>query len=363
MEFTKDESNFIRKELVAIEKEKTLPPSILDIVYQKKLFKLFVPVSLEGRGMELPEALKIFQEASAIEGNFGWAITIGAGGGMFCPCFHKNIAEDYFTPENAVIAGSGFPAGKAVKTDDGYIVNGEWKFCSGSPYASFFTANCTIETDGKEEEIRSFILNPEQVNILFDWDAFGLVGTSSHSIKVDNQFVPAERTFSLFERKNNYADSVHQFPFLPFSESSFAAIVLGIGKNFLDEVKETAERNKNKWQQGNFDKHAFVLSKWEKEMERWKKAEKHFYETVTSAWHDHKQGATLPQGKLEDFSLACKKSATTALACAHHLSRYMGMEMVMQHSTLNQIWRDLQTAAQHTFLTPYNEEETQAFDV
>ncbi|SES14317.1 hypothetical protein SAMN04487944_12011 [Gracilibacillus ureilyticus] len=142
MEFTNQESQQIKENLAEIETTKALPDSVLDIIYKKKLFKLFVSESLGGRAMDLPTALKIFQEASSIDGNFGWAITIGSGGGMFSPCFREDIAKDSFSPDNAVIAGSGHPGGKAVRTEQGYLVTGEWKFCSGSPYATIFTANC-----------------------------------------------------------------------------------------------------------------------------------------------------------------------------------------------------------------------------
>ncbi|MFC4402360.1 acyl-CoA dehydrogenase [Gracilibacillus xinjiangensis] len=361
MEFTDKESRQIKEELTEIEQTRILPPSILDIIYQKKLFK-FISQSLGGRAMDLPNALRIFQETSSIDGNLGWAVTIGAGGGMFSPCFKEDVAKDSFSPENAVIAGSGFPGGKAVKMENGYHVNGEWKFCSGSPYATIFTANCIVENEGNSR-ILSFILNPDQVEIMNDWNAFGLVGTSSHSIKVSNQFVPAERTFSIGEKMNNFEEVVHQFPFVPFSEASFASVVLGIGKNFLDHVKMYIEKNKHRWGQGDFDKYQLVTRKWKTEMERWNNAERHFHRMIDHVWQDHLKGKPLAAETLEDFSLVCKKAASTVLTCAQNLFRYMGMEMIMQHTELNRIWRDLHTAAQHAFLIPYQENETIAYEI
>lgn len=33
---------------------------------------------------------------SAIDGNFGWLVTIGTGGNMFAPTFKQEIAEEIF---------------------------------------------------------------------------------------------------------------------------------------------------------------------------------------------------------------------------------------------------------------------------
>ncbi|KAB8136823.1 acyl-CoA dehydrogenase [Gracilibacillus oryzae] len=360
MEFTSKEVQQLEQQLIDIENKKVLPSSVLAVIYQKKLFKLFVSESLGGRGMDLPGALKIFQEASTIDGNLGWAVTIGSGGGMFSANFSEQLAKDLFSQENAVIAGSGFPGGKAVKTDGGYLVNGEWKFCSGSPYATIFTANCLIE---EEATVLSFILKPEEVEVMYDWNSFGLVATSSHSIRISNQFIPSERTFSITEMNNNFTEDIHQFPFVPFSEASFASVVLGIGKNFLNEVKVNTKKNKLNWAKGHFDKYQFVISKWEKEMERWKIAETTFYKQIDQVWNLYQEGSPLSEDQLAEFSLVCKKAASTSLTCAQNLFRYMGMEIVMQPSKLNRIWRDLHTASQHAFLIPYRENESDAYEI
>ncbi|MBP1949800.1 acyl-CoA dehydrogenase family protein [Virgibacillus litoralis] len=356
MNFTNNQVQFIREQTVHVERTKAIPDTLLDFIYEKRLFKLLVSESLGGRLLELPNALRIFQDASYAEGNFGWLVTIGSGGGMFSPNFEVNQAKNYFTPNNAVIAGSGFPAGKAEKADEGYIVNGEWKYSSGSEFATLFTANCVVE-DGEATKVVSFILNTDQVHVKEDWDAFGLKGTSSHTIQVVDQFVPAKRTFSIFEIQNDFAGSVHQFPFVPFSEASFASIVFGIGRHYLEEAEQIAIKNKDNWQQGEFDRYRFVTDKLKIEQQRWEAAETYFYELVEKTWHAHKNGQDVDDETWEEFSLACKQGATTVITCAQNLFRYMGMECVMEHSELNRIWRDLQTAAQHAFLIPYKENE------
>ena len=92
-----------------------LPQDVLDYIYEQRLFKLFTPRELGGMDLNLVDGVKIFQQMSALDGNFGWLITIGTGGNAFIPTFSKEICEKIYSPKEAVIAGSGYPTGIAVK--------------------------------------------------------------------------------------------------------------------------------------------------------------------------------------------------------------------------------------------------------
>src|SRR5699024_2322546 len=94
----------IRNEHHNFEKTKQISNNILKLIYDQKLFKLFVSKDLGGEMLELPDAVKIFQEASRIDGNFGWIVTIGSWGGMFAPNMTKeNIAVALNTDQLKII--------------------------------------------------------------------------------------------------------------------------------------------------------------------------------------------------------------------------------------------------------------------
>ena len=267
MNFTPEQIQFIRKESKNCEQSKQITDAMLTFMTEQQLFKLFVPEELGGKMLDLPSAVRVFQEAAAIDGNFGWLVTVGSGGGMFTENMTEDAARSYYSPENAVIAGSGFPAGTAQPTDGGYMINGKWFYCSGSQYATLFTASCRVESEASgQNQILAFVLEPDQVNVIEDWDAFGLKGTSSHTIEVVNQFVPTYRSFSIFKQQNDLVGPIHTFPFVPFSEASFAAVALGIGAHFLEEVGHLLEKNKQNWQAGPIDRYAALKQNWKLKM-------------------------------------------------------------------------------------------------
>lgn len=334
----------IKNQAISIDKRERIPEDLLAWMYEEKMFKLFVPNELGGKMMDLPQALRVFEEVSKIEGNLGWLTAIGSGGGMFVPLIHTEIAEALFKSERAVLAGSGYPQGTSKKVEGGYRVSGEWKYCSGSEFASFFTAN-SVKENG---EVTSCIFMPEQVETVCDWNAFGLRGTGSHTIKVRDAFVPEEHTFQLEEIKNDYASYVHTFPFLPFSQATFTSVCLGIAAAFFQEAIRIARRRLENGHTSFKD----VLKAVE-EKESWLlKTKASFYDEIEELWNCHKKGQLLSEEQEASFSETCKRSVDDAILGANLFIRHLGMEAVMENSVINKIWRDLYTAGQHTFVTP-----------
>lgn len=344
MNFSEKIVNKIRSYASEMDQTGSIPPELIEWMFEEKLFKLFVPEELGGRMLDLPAALQVFEEVSEIEGNLGWLTAIGSGGGMFVPYIQNQYAEPLFSDKKAVIAGSGYPQGSAEKVDGGFMVTGEWKYCSGAEFASFFTAN-SIKDDG---DVTSFIFLPDQVEIIHDWKAFGLRSTGSHTIRVQSAFVPEDRTFNLMCKVNDYVSHVHTFPFIPFSQATFTAVCLGIASHFLTEAGEIAVR-RLKGGAAMFENVLAIVK--EKEEEHTKDIE-HFYAKLEALWTDHVEGKSLTVEQEENFSMTCKEIVDETINRAGMLIRRLGMEAIMADSEINKIWRDLFTAGQHTFVSP-----------
>ncbi|WP_204553095.1 acyl-CoA dehydrogenase [Bacillus ectoiniformans] len=340
-----DVTAFIREASAWIEVSGSLPDEILDYIYKTKLFKLFVPKSLNGLEMSLPDGLYECQKASSMDGSFGWLVTIGSGGGMFVPYFHSQTADELFSPSEAVIAGSGSPSGVAEPIAGGFLVSGEWKYCSGANHATMVTANCLIK--GKTDDMLAMIFLPEEVEIKEDWQAFGLKGTGSHTVMVKDIFVPTERTFSIFKRENAFGYEVHSFPFQQFSEASFTAVCLGIGEHFLEEA-ETIYKEKR----AKNPTVTLISDPLKKAMENHHLLEGQFYLMVKQMWEKHTSGSALSEDDLAKMTGTCLHTVQAVIDSANQLLRHLGMEAIMETSTINRIWRDLLTCGQHEFLKP-----------
>lgn len=344
LSFTEEWIQRIRNQALEMDQTGQIPEEILNWMYENKLFKLFVPEELGGKPLDLPEALRIFQATSRIEGNIGWLTTIGSGGGAFVPYLEKKWSEQLYSPENAVLAGSGHPNGLARKVDGGYILNGEWRYCSGSAFVTFFTVTSILE-NGK---LLSFALLKEQVEVVEDWAAFGLRGTSSHTIRVKDAFVPEDRMFHLMEIKNDYQLPVHTFPFIPFSQASFTAVVLGIAEHFWEEANRISERRLENARE-RFEK---VLLRIQEEKDVHQEIVNNFYIKIEHLWNKHIQNEEITDKDIEAFGSFCREAVGQCINQCHGIIRLLGMEAIMGNSPINKIWRDLLTAGQHSFIIP-----------
>ncbi len=331
-----------------------LSSDVLEIIYGKRLFKLFVPAELEGRMTDLPEALRIFEEASWIDGSFGWLITIGSGGGFFADFFDPEVLPHVFGAPDAVIAGSAFPGGVATPVEGGFRVSGEWKYCSGALHATLFTANARISREDEEGRLLAFAFRPDQVTVIRDWNTMGLRATGSHSIKVMDTFVPTEMTFDLTQPHDTYSHPLYRYPFVPFAESSFASVVLGIGKHFLDEAERLIKRRQaNSVPPGASEQPTeCALAALQYTREAIEQTRTDFYQRVELSWEQCVQDGDVSESAQEAVGRLSRATAAIVTERVDTLIPYLGMEAVKADSPINQVWRDLRTARQHAFLSP-----------
>ncbi len=336
-----------------MEKAGKFPEFILDLIYKKKLFKLFIPKESNGLMMPLPDALRVFDEASRIDGNIGWAITIGSGGGYFYAYMQNSTAHKVFNEKMALIAGSGHPSAIAEEVKGGYKVTGQWKYASGAPYATAFTANAMIKSKKKDApKMLAFTFLPKQVSIIKDWNAFGMKATESFSFKVNKAFVPYDMTFDLGAKKLNYEHLFYHYPFLQFAETSFAAVAIGLGRHFMEEAKSILDRNQDSWSKTVPPRYSFIKKKLDAREKLLKTSIDAFYKLVDKSWAQLIKNHKLETKLQTEVSKTSRQTSRVVLACADEIFQYIGMEAVMENSTINRIYRDLHTACQHVLLIP-----------
>ena len=333
---TKEIKARIRELSLAAERNGRPADEILELIYQLGLFKLFVPNAMNGSMTALPEAVRMFEEASYIDGSFGWLVTIGSGGGYFSSIFDKEVSRRLFTQRNAVVAGSGHVGGSARKIDGGYSVSGSWKFCSGAEYATIFTANC-MSQDGT---VRSFIFTPDQVTVHKDWDAYGLRATGSHTISVSDTIVADDMTFDISSGDRHYIDPIFDYPFLPFAQASFAAVNVGICRHFLEEARLVL---------GSSHTPDNIIARQEEKLTE--EANK-FHVAVERSWELSLHNDNSQEAAYIHVGQLARKVTATALGCAQSIYPHLGLTAAIQSTSLNRCWRDLHTSSQHILIRP-----------
>jgi hypothetical protein len=106
------------------------------------------------------------------------------------------------------LPGSGAVGGTAEITENGYRINGSWKYASGAHQATHITANCAIKSKGApvlnddgEQLVLPFILDKKDVNVLPAWKYIGMVATGSDAFEVKDLEVPRTGSLKLIHRQ------------------------------------------------------------------------------------------------------------------------------------------------------------------
>lgn len=208
----------------------------IDEIVTRRWFKVFLPTELGGLQCTLPEGLDLFIESATIHGGLGWVVNLGSGASYFAGSFEESGAREIFSPERAVVAGSG-RVGVARQVEGGHLISGEWDKCSGAAHATAFTVNAQSNTD----PACSFTLLPHQVAIRQESHLFGLHPTSSWTICTHEAFVPNSLRFRIGVLQGKFNYPLHQIPFELFARFCMGASFIGMGHCLTQQAaKEVA---------------------------------------------------------------------------------------------------------------------------
>lgn len=213
-----------------------LSGAVVAALRQARLFKLFLPAELGGLDLPLPEACRLISHVSEADGAAGWAVMIGTGPNWFAGQMAPGLAREVFGPADSAVAGSG-SAGLGARVPGGLRVEGRWRWCSGAPWATWFTFNVAVPTG----DMVTVALPADRVRLEGgSWDVTGLRATASLDVSVDGVMVPDSATFVVGAGPPQLPGPLFRVPFLSFAEATMAAVSVGVARRILAEFVELA---------------------------------------------------------------------------------------------------------------------------
>jgi indole-3-acetate monooxygenase len=336
------------------ERSARLPAPIAAALLREGFFRLWIPAQFGGLALSLPDALRIYEAAAALDGSLGWAVMIGAGGGLFAAWLPPLGAQQLFAPAHALVAGSGAPTGFAERVPEGYRVRGAWRFASGAHYASVFTAACVVTQDGKAVPdaqgaplIRAMSIAPAAVRILDTWDPTGMRGTGSHDFEVQEALVPEHHSFSVITDAPQSTGPLYQLPFNVLTELPVSAVGLGIARHALQEFARTLPAHKLAGVGAAAASTRFAQARAVLEL-----ASQTVAGLAEEAWRTVANGGHLSATQLARITASCCVCQEQLRQALGELASVAGMRAIDQRSDFSRAWRDLLTLGAHGSLAP-----------
>lgn len=332
----------LRSYSLSAEQEGRLIPEQLAIIYDQKWFKLFVPKTYGGLELTVPEGVRLEEKLAWIDGSLGWTVTLCGGANLFVGYIDQSIAASVFADLRVCLGGSGQASGKAIVNNDGYEVTGKWRYATGAPHNTWFTANCTIEQDGKpllakdgSSLVKSFFFAAEDVHIIEDWEVFGLKATASHSFEVERLQVHKNQAFTISPGQTTLDIPLYRYPFVPFAEVTLAANTVGMARHFMDCAQSLLKSN---------DKAGMLLMDADRKIEE---VRKFFYEALDTSWAELCGKGKVSDKLLQDIGYLSREVVKVSRQQVMVMYPYCGIVAANPTTVINRIWRDIFTASQH----------------
>jgi 3-hydroxy-9,10-secoandrosta-1,3,5(10)-triene-9,17-dione monooxygenase len=161
--------------------------------------------------------------------------------GMFPPQAQDEIWGR--SPDALIASSFVFPAARARKVEDGYVLSGRWPFSSGvDPSDWNMLAGLAFLDDNAPPEQRVFLLHRSQYRVIDTWFAGGLRGTGSKDVEATEQYVAEHMTLAVADTKGGPTPGsavnpgpLFQMPVFALFPYMLSGVPLGIAEGLMDE--------------------------------------------------------------------------------------------------------------------------------
>ncbi|MBB4909385.1 acyl-CoA dehydrogenase family protein [Actinophytocola algeriensis] len=228
-------------------------PDVHEQFTEAGFYRILVPRRYGGYEFGVDTFMRVVQILAKGCPSTGWMFCLGAVHAVLAATvFEERVQDEIFSGGEFISPASIMPSGTAQRAlDGGWIINGTWGYCSGSPYATHFIGHVLVLDENGEmgEAPVMFIAPRDSWRRLDDWgQQLGLRGSGSHSITLENVHVPADFVLDTHMSMYTVSDEtpgvrLHGHPQYGGGPLSFmlfesATLALGIAEGALEAYEE-----------------------------------------------------------------------------------------------------------------------------
>ena len=232
------------------EELRRLPDETLRDFHDAQLFRIHQPKRVGGAELEFAAVVTYGALFARVCASTSWNWVNFAAHHMMLGMFPPQAQDEIWgQSRDALIASSFvFPAGKARKVQDGYMLSGRWPFSSGvDPSEWNMLAGLARLDDNLPPEQRIFLVPRSQYKVIDTWFAGGLRGTGSKDVEVAEVFVPEHMTLAVADTKGGPTPGsavnpgiLFQLPVFALFPYMLSGVALGVAEGLIEDYKPAA---------------------------------------------------------------------------------------------------------------------------
>ena len=236
-----------------IEAERRIVPEVVTALHEAGLFHMLLPASFGGGAADIVAFNQVIETIAAADASTAWCLAQQVASTQAAGYLDPKIAREIFAAPDGAVAWGPPSGAKAVVVGGGYIVNGRWRFGSGSEHCPWLGGHATVfEADGKPRldkqgrpVMRTMLFRKDKATFYDIWHVIGLRGTGSNAYEVTELFVPEAYSYWRdLPADRRGADPLGNIPLLTLYGMGFSGVGLGLARASLDAFMKLAEAKK-----------------------------------------------------------------------------------------------------------------------
>ena len=343
------------------EQARRLPADVSDAMAKAGIYRMFVPQSLGGSETSPLVSSQVFETLAQGDAACGWVAFIAATSGSSLARIETSAAKQMFASPQTMLAGVFAPNGKAVKSGEDYILNGQWQWGSGTQNADWVLAGSMVidpeQPADAKPRAHMCLVPKDAIEFLDTWHSTGLRGTGSTDFKLTDHRVPSAHIVGLEIRKMPDTP-LFQFPNFTLLALGIGAVSMGIARAALNEFVGLAQQKKRISSSSTIAERSHTQMQIATAEAKLRSARAFYYDSVEQAWERALAGDTVDVDQRRNLRLATTHAVMASaevVDCAYNLA---GGVSVYQSSNLQRHFRDIHVATQHIMVAPSTLETT-----
>jgi alkylation response protein AidB-like acyl-CoA dehydrogenase len=232
-------------------RRRSVAPENIELLRAAGFFRAFQPKAYGGMESSFSEYAECVIEIAKHCASTAWASALLANHSHALALFSRSLQDLIWasTPD-AIASSSVAPLGRWEPAQGGILLSGKFGWSSGCEHADWAILGFKGTNNVGQPGPCFAVVPRSSYTILDTWDSAALVGTGSHTIELNNVFVPDEHIESLFALNfglargfGHHSGAIFNAPFSPVFSLGFAAVALGIAYRFVDVF---IEKTKNR---------------------------------------------------------------------------------------------------------------------
>lgn len=234
------------------DKNSTISPNIANIIRQEEIQRLIWPKEYGHAQLDWRTFVDLVSKVGYYNLSAAWLTYFFSAHNAWVNYYPKEIRDEVYN-QGGFVADVFAPIGKVEAVEGGYTITGTYNFVSGINYSDWVGVGAIMKFDDSEKPERvGILLKVSDLKVEQTWDSFGLRGSGSNTLIVDNIFVEPNKILRFSKiiansqpQEENFDENYLYFntPFYPGFYVGFAAMAIGGAERVVEEFeKHTAGR-------------------------------------------------------------------------------------------------------------------------